>query len=166
MIAPPSYLAEIPGGLAGVRDTLRIMSSLVNHYKKSPLIRHVTVTLTANFPQKDFYREVDAIHKFVRDQIRYVRDIRKVETLQTPEYTLINRVGDCDDKSVLAATMLESIGHPTRFVAVGFQPKKCSHVFTEVKIGGKGPWIPVETTEPVILGWKPPNIKYAVVSEN
>lgn len=99
--------------------------------------------------QKDYLGEATLIHAFVRDRVRYVRDPKGVETLHTAEQMLLQRQGDCDDKTVLVAAMLETIGHPTRIVAVGFAQGYC-HVFPEVQI--KGTWYTVETTEPWQFG--------------
>lgn len=90
-----------------------------------------------------------------------MRDIRGVETLHTPEVLLKQQAGDCDDKSVLLAALLESIGHVTRFVAVGFLPGVYSHVLVEVLLGGE--WVPLETTEPVEVGWYPANVRERMV---
>jgi len=106
--------------------------------------------------QKDYAGEVAALHAYVRDQVRYVRDIDGVETLQTPEQTLNLGQGDCDDKSTLLAAMLASLGHKARFEAVGFQPGRYSHVFVSAKLRDK--WVPLETTLPVPMGWAPPRI--------
>lgn len=157
-------LSEIPDGNAGIFHTLKVMKKLVNQYKKSIPVRTLAVSLTNGFRQKDWLNEIRALHAFVRDNIRYVRDIRDVETLQTPDITLKVRAGDCDDKSLLLASMLESIGHPTRFVAIGFQPNDLEHVYVETRIGQK--WIPLETTEPVEIGWLPKNIRNRVVIHN
>lgn len=143
----------IPNGSAGTRETLKLMSGLVRQSKKSLQIRMLALRLVGERRQKDWFGEVRDIHAFVRDRIRYVKDIRGVETLQTPEKTLEIGQGDCDDKSSLIAAMLESIGHPTRFVAVGFDGASFAHVLVETKIGNK--WVPLETTEPVGLGWFP-----------
>jgi len=131
------------------------MSGLVKEYKKALPIRTLALQLVKRNGQKDWLGEVRKIQEFVRDRIRYVKDIRGVETLQTPVKTLEFGQGDCDDKSTLVAALLESIGHPTRFVAVGFSGQ-FAHVLVETKIGNK--WIAVETTEPVGLGWFPPGV--------
>lgn len=88
--------------------------------------------------------------------MQYVRDTRGVEVLHTPEWLLKQRAGDCDDKSVLLASLLEAIGFQTRFVAVGPAPGIFAHVYVEVRIGNE--WVPAETTEPVPMGWEPPNV--------
>ncbi len=101
--------------------------------------------------------EIERLWRFVRDQIRYVRDVHGVETVQTPERTLQIGQGDCDDKATLLAAMLESIGHPARYVALAFQPSNFSHVLVETKVG-RGPratWIAMETTELKPFGWYP-----------
>lgn len=102
--------------------------------------------------------EVRALFDFVQNNIRYVRDVNGVETIQTPLKTLEYGAGDCDDKSTLLAAMLESLGHETRFHAMGFRPGNVEHVLLEVNIPGKG-WVPLETTEPVKMGWIPRGIK-------
>lgn len=74
-----------------------------------------------------------------------MRDVNTVETVQTPDKTLLDGSGDCDDQAVLLGSLLESIGHPARFLAVGFQPGVFAHVLVEGKIGAR--WVPLETTE-------------------
>ncbi len=140
------------------------MRQLARAGKKTLPVRLAALSLTNNRKQKDWAAEVRALHAFVRDRIRYVRDVRGVETLQTPEITLQLKAGDCDDKSVLLAAMLESIGHPTRFCAVGFRPDHFSHVLVETKIRDK--WLPLETTEPVEAGWEPRNVQTRLTVHN
>jgi transglutaminase-like putative cysteine protease len=160
-----SFLALLPSGPEGVKATLNIMRALVRAYKKIPTVRNFAATLVSRAPQKDYRSEVKALHEFVRDRIRYVRDIRGVETIQTPEKTLQLGFGDCDDKSTLLATLLEAIGHPTRFVAVSkSDPGTFTHVYVETRIGDK--WIGLETTEPVAMGWKPRGIVARMVVNN
>ena len=151
----PSTLQQIPDGPEGIYITLRHMRRFIRDGKIKPVIREKAMQLTSHLHPKDWVGEVQAIHKFVRDDIRYIKDITNVETVAWPEYTLEKRAGDCDDKVVLAGALLESIGHPTRSVAIGFIPGVYCHVLLETKIGAK--WVTVETTEPVEVGWQPKN---------
>lgn len=155
---------QIPTGPAGTRQTLEIMRRLVLSGKKSPMVRQAAVALTQGLVQKDTYQEIIHLHAFVRDRIRYVRDIRGVETLHTAERVLLNKQGDCDDKSILLASLLESLGHSTRFVAIGFRPNQYSHVYPEVF--DRGEWLTLETTEPVDVGWQPGNVLIRLVVNN
>lgn len=155
---------QLAGGLQGVSDTLKYMVQAVSAYKTNPKIRELSLSLTRNLPQKDYPGEVRALFDYVKNRIRYVRDINGVETLQTPVKTLEYGQGDCDDKSMLLAAMLESLGHKTRFKAIGMRPGVLSHVSVETQLGGQ--WINLETTEPVQLGWTPPYYVEEMTSDN
>jgi hypothetical protein len=152
---PVHTLRAIPKGDGGVLATLKEMRSMVKTWRKSPIILQRATDLVRSCPSKDWLCEVRKLHQFVRDSIRYQLDVRGVETLRTPELVLRERVGDCDDKSVLLASLLEAIGHPTRFVALAFGPAPApfSHVYVETLIGDR--WVAAETTEPWPLGRAP-----------
>lgn len=150
----PQYLGNLPSGAEGTHATLRVMRDLVHRYKRAAPIRETALDLIADLPPKDWRAELRAVFAFVRDRIRYTRDIRGVETVQTPAATLDIGQGDCDDKATLLAALLESIGTPTRFVAVGYRaPEQFSHVYLEARAAGA--WIPLDATMPVEVGWKP-----------
>lgn len=160
-------LRGIPSGAEGIRETLRVMSGMVRAFKKHPAIREMACQLVSGVPQYDHAGEIAAIHAYVRDGIRYTNDIRGVETVQTPLVTLSNRVGDCDDKSTLIASLLESIGKATRLRAVGFgDAGGYSHVLADVRVGRSGKWVPLETIKPVPVGWQPAGIKRSMVAHN
>lgn len=70
--------------------------------------------------------------------------------MHTTNALLNNRYGDCDDKAILMAALLLSIGHAPRFVAGAFDSVKYSHVWLQDKI--KGRWLDMETTEALECG--------------
>lgn len=156
-------LAALPAGAAGVRATLKIMRAYVKRYKVHPALRGLAMRLVEGLPQKDHRGEVRLIHAYVRDRIRYVRDVLEVETLQTPLATVELGQGDCDDKAALVATLLESIGFRSRFVAIGQRAGKFSHVYAEVRMGTA--WIALETTEFWPVGRRPPGIAIKMIQE-
>jgi len=90
----------------------------------------------------------------VRDEIRYVQDTNGIELLHDPVTLLEIGAGDCDDKSILLASLLESIGHRTRFVAVAFEPDRFSHVWVQDYLDGR--WVDLEPTEPLPFGVRVP----------
>lgn len=147
-----------------MRDTLRLMSKVTKTYKSAPAVRELALSLVNGLQNKDWRGEVRRIHAFVQNRIRYVRDVRGVETVQSPVQTLRIGQGDCDDQAVLVASLLEAIGHPTRFVAIGMKPDFFSHVFAQTRIGNK--WVTVETTEPWPVGRHPRNVKTQMVEHN
>lgn len=133
-------------------------------YKTNIKIRETALDLVKHLPQKRWASEADALFVFVRDRIRYVRDVNEVETVATPVKTLEYGQGDCDDKTVLLAALLEAIGHPTAFVAVGYAPQTFSHVYLQTKINKK--WVGMETTEQWPMGARPKGMPYSMVQYN
>ena len=157
----PTFFGVLPDGKEGIKTTLKIMRRMVREYRKHPTVRELALRLTAGNRQNDIIANTKSLHAFVRDAIRYVNDTRGVETLQTPVATLQLQAGDCDDKSMLLAALLESIGQAARFVAVGFRPGTFCHVLVEVRVGQN--WIPLETIKPVSPGWFPAGVKSKLV---
>lgn len=159
---PTATLQAIPPGREGVRSTLKLMARLAREGKKSLPVRLAALQLVESLPQRDWPAEVAALFQFVQDRIRYVRDVRGVETLQTPEQTLQLKQGDCDDKATLLAALLLSIGHPARFHAVGFRRDSFAHVYPETRIGGR--WVALETTQQRPLGWAPVAVEHMILT--
>lgn len=126
------------------------------------IVRNQALAIVDGLPSRDFRGEVQAVYHWVRDNIRFVRDIEGIETLATPQRTLSLGQGDCDDQATLVAAILTALGFTTRFVAVGFGPGQFSHVFAEVQLNGR--WIPLETTvDGVYIGWYPPGVRARMV---
>jgi transglutaminase-like putative cysteine protease len=159
----PGALVSIPNGAAGTAATLNWMTRFARAGRVNPLVAQTAreILIESGLTQKNFVAYAQAIGNFVRDRILYVRDPVKVERVQTPDATLKLKTGDCDDKATLTSALLESIGIPTRFVAIGKNPLSgFSHVYVEAKIFAKGgipKWLPIETTEPWEFGRAPSN---------
>jgi Transglutaminase-like superfamily len=170
VIPVPYSIGEIPSGEAGVRATLAIMVDVVLEYRLSPTVRMWAQELAGACPNRDRLCQVEAVHAFVRDCIKYLPDVRDVETIQTPDYTLGMGSGDCDDQATLVASGLESLGFATRFCAIARGGEGFSHVSSQVHLG-KG-WLNLETILPVLpypwgdypagaplpVGWFPPDV--------
>jgi hypothetical protein len=166
----PYRLGSIPSGEAGVAATLKIMVDMVLEYRASPAVRVWAQGLVRDCPSRDSVCQVRTIHAWVRDHIKYLPDIRNVETIQTPDYTLSMGSGDCDDASVLTGAGLESLGRQVRFAAVEIRGNGFSHVSSQVLLGTR--WVNLETILPVLkdawgglpagtptpIGWFPPDV--------
>lgn len=142
------------------------MRDIVRRSIRNPnqIVRNQAIEIVSYLPSKDFKSELDAIYHWVRDNIRFVRDVRGVETLQTPEATLRLGAGDCDDHVMLIQALAESVGFVTRSHAVGFRPGHFSHVLAEVKFGKR--WVPLETTvNGAFIGWFPPGVQAHMVQD-
>lgn len=178
----PAYFGSIPSGVAGVRATLKVMVSVVravlapNNPKAWSALRSLGFSIvfdpgvaTQNLlmlrttaqhtiqmcGEKDYLCEARALQSYVRDTIRYTRDMRTAETIQFPDKTLTYQSGDCDDKSILLAALAETVGFHTRFCAIGVQGQDFSHVSAQLLIPGKG-WVNAETIPIDNVGSKAP----------
>lgn len=154
-------LHSIRSGEAGVADTLKEMRSIVRRWAMHPDVRALAVEATAQCPDRDYRCWVESLQEFVKREVRYIGDVHEVETLQTPDVTLEQGVGDCDDQCILLASLLKSIGVPVRFVAIDTSGDGYSHVLCEVQIGAY--WRSAETTEDWPLGYRVPNVKRYLV---
>ena len=164
---------QIPGGVEGVKATLRAMVATVRAFTKpkphdsEKIAGLLSVRLTAQnivqgLPPKDYWAEANALFLFVRDHIRYVRDMRQMETLYFPDKTLALKAGDCDDMAMLFAALAETIGFETRFCAIGVDGEEFSHVSAQCLVPGFG-WVNAETIpiddkgSKMPFGWFPPD---------
>jgi len=156
---PKIYWKRIPKGYAGTLKTVAHINNLIKQGAKDFRVRQTAIEiLFANgIPPKDYLGEIETLFEWVKNNVRYTRDIHRVELLHTPRRMLELRAGDCDDMTILLASMLKSIGHPVRLALVGFNPKKkklFTHIYLEVNY--KGRWIPLDPTMRRPIGWEPP----------
>jgi hypothetical protein len=151
-------LHTIGDGSAGTIQTLKMMrtEALKSLLDPQQIVRLTVLELCQDVAPRDWLGQVEALHEFVRDNIRYMPDPADIELLQTPQKTLEFGQGDCDDQSMLLAAMLKCADHPARFIAVGFDGGPFSHVLCDTKIGAD--WVPCETIVQVPLGWFPEGV--------
>lgn len=145
--APASKFLQLGEG----PQTVDRFVSELQRFKMEPAeivrVRRVALGLVQDLPPNADVLEVKALWQFVRDEIRYVRDVRGIDTLQTPTKTLELHQGDCDDKSLLLSALLESIGYATRFTVAATMPRASyNHVYVEAFVPKLGKWIPLESS--------------------
>ncbi len=133
----------------------RCARMLVELGKRDPKVRDMAVAVTRQCKSKDHLCEAKALHSYVRDKVRYVKDIAGVERFATLQRTLfMEKAGDCDDSSIALSALLESIGHETRLILIDPDLSgRFTHVIAQVKLGDKWYWM--ETTKKVPFGWAP-----------
>ena len=155
-------LGVIPGGDLGTRATIGMMRSLARRGAQDLAVRETAIRVlqASGARGRDAMAELGALHRFVRDEIRFTGDIRGIETLQSPRYTLSVRAGDCDDKATLLVSMARAVGIGAdlgfRTVAANpLRPRSFSHVFVIAVVGGKQ--IALDPTyQDTPMGWQVP----------
>lgn len=146
-----TQVKQIPYGNAGIRISVSHIISIIQQYRKNTDIRTFALRLIHECPPKDYLCEARTIFGWMQQNIRFTRDVHHVETLMTPDITLYERAGDCDDQVILLNSLLQSIGIPTRLVLVASRrdaPKEFNHILTEayLPVNGKSKWVAMETT--------------------
>jgi transglutaminase-like putative cysteine protease len=137
-------------------QTLRQMRQYVMNGRVAPAIRDCALRMIYNTPERNQAAECGALFNYVRDNIRYTRDVLGVETVATAENTLQSQMGDCDDQTTLLCALFESAGYPTRFVVAGYSNESTfEHVYCQVLCNGQ--WTDADPTEKHALGWAPPD---------
>jgi len=160
-VQPCIRLIRVPHGDRGTLVTARIIGKMIGDGAKDFYVRQTAIGIFRAYgiPPKDRQGEVWSLFDWVRRNVRYTRDIFRVELLHTARRMLELRAGDCDDMSILLGAMLVSTGHPVRLVLAGFrpnQPHSYSHIFPEVRIGKR--WVAIDVTVDQPMGWSPPTL--------
>jgi hypothetical protein len=128
---------SIPADDRGVDITVAKMMEMARGQfgARSAKIRALVINVVnaAGAPDKDYFAMSEAIHNWVRDNIRYVKDPVGQETLSYPEETAFNsKAGDCDDKTILEIAMLGAVGILAYPVVIGLDPRVFSHVYLHI----------------------------------
>lgn len=157
-------MGALPNGVAGNLETVEIMRRVARARSVEPKVRELALSIVrhAGIPSQNYLDEAIAIAKFVQAKVRYVRDIRGVETLHDP-LTMIDQIqqgraqGDCDDMSLLIATLLLSIGHSPRFAIVKYQADNptYNHIYVVVYEKNKTPYRACRASLDAIVKNKP-----------
>jgi hypothetical protein len=141
-LIPETYNTRLSDGVAGNIETLEIMRQVARDASRHPVVREFAKSILLKYKIKDqnYYDEAHAIGHYVKKNVRYVRDIKGVETLHDP-LTMIDHIkreiaqGDCDDMALLTATLLLSIGHEPYFCLVKYHSNpngSYQHIYTVV----------------------------------
>ncbi len=136
---PPSRIPTI-AEVSNIQEYDRVESNNIKDYVvidseiKSVADKIVVIACDSN--QKKC--QARAMFGFVQQNFEYISDPSHIEYIKTAKESLVNGGGDCDDASVLLATLLEAVGIDARFV---FVP---GHVYVEAYINNK--WYPMDST--------------------
>jgi transglutaminase-like putative cysteine protease len=97
-------------------------------------------------PAHNDLAEVRALYEWVLANIRFTKDPVDHETISDARWTLLHRIGDCDDiNAVLLPALFGVTGHPVRLITISnhpADPRQFTHIYCEVRIGQQ--WIPID----------------------
>lgn len=167
--APVRYsvtaLSNVPD--VQVEQTIALMQQYALEDAGSPLLHAAVRQARQARPSADL---ISAIYWWVKDRLRFVLDEvtaaalppdiagEVVETLVRPVDLLQSAgAGDCDDYSMLLASMLLAAGVRCAFVTVAADPEardRYSHVYVAAYAPGR---IPLDASHGTAPGWETPN---------
>lgn len=136
-----SFYMRIP--YQSLDHVLAQMKAQVQKFKGNQLVRQKAVEITqfirkdsrTNLPdRRNFNAIAEAVYQWMKTNIQYIRDPHGIELIQSPLKTIEYGYGDCDDQSILAASLLSSLGIPSRFKVVKANPSNpdgYSHVYVQ-----------------------------------
>ena len=125
-------------GARGNLKTVDYMKKIARKVNGHPIVRQLAENILRYYNINDmcYYDEAIAIADYVKNNVRYVRDPKGIEMLTDP-LTMIDKIkqekafGDCDDMSLLIATLLLSIGHSPKYAIVKYKKdlKSFQHIY-------------------------------------
>jgi len=123
----------------GIGGVMKAATDLVAKYTGDERIRSLALTITRSVRRHSKTGQPDlrsadliagAIYKWMVRNINYVRDPWDIERIQSPDVTLRQKAGDCDDHAILGAALLQSLGIQTGFRIVSRTGESYDHIYT------------------------------------
>lgn len=127
----------------------QLLWKLIDKYTGNPELINIAskIIRELNIPERDNLALVKGFQKFVQQNIKFFRE--RPERWASPVRTIQWGIGDCDDKTIVLATLLRSFRLPVRLKFIRFispkTKKKVSHVYPQVGLNGK--WVTLETVQ-------------------
>jgi hypothetical protein len=147
----------LPRGDEGVARTIRLIRDLMDAAVADPQVNEAAINILRNAAVQNFDREAKlrALYDFVSwPNFLYVEDpvgpFGPKETVRTVRTLLRVRAGDCDDYTLLLASLAGTVGIATRAVTVAADPSApndFSHIYPEAEVT-PGNWVAMDAARP------------------
>jgi hypothetical protein len=147
----------LPRGDEGVARTIRLIRDLMDAAVADPQVNEAAINILRNASVQNFDREAKlrALYEFVSwPNFLYVEDpvgpFGPKETVRTVRTLLRVRAGDCDDYTLLLASLAGTVGIATRAVTVAADPSApndFSHIYPEAEVT-PGNWVAMDAARP------------------
>lgn len=156
---------------SSTNQTLRDMVIITNASYRSTPVCHVVHSILSSLPPHPSQRAlVRAMYQWVKSHVKFVEDEQLLaqmlgydkvdkELLIYPSVVLSmsQPMGDCDDISMLLASMLRATGIKSWFVVIAADneiPGKWSHVYVKCWLNDEGLMLPLDASHGDRIGWE------------
>lgn len=141
----PLYRKLVRDGVAGNYEVVYEMIRLIRNgvdYDKGVESQAKAVLINNNLNSLSSAQDqLEAVFSFVRANVTYIQDIAgRTESLKSARQTLSDGYGDCDDQTILNATLLGCLGFESVKIAMAKYSKDADsfgHVYCVVYVNGK-----------------------------
>lgn len=151
---------HVPTGDAGTKETVRHIAREIQAGTRSPKVRLMALSAIKGCKPKDKMCELKAIFGFLKRNFIFRNDPVGVELIHTADKLTELMTGDCDDATILAGSMLRSVGLPVRIVVIAHRasaPRAFSHIYLQAQNPYTGEWHGFDVSVPTsTFGWEPP----------
>ena len=141
-------------------DRVKLIADLVEEGSQDPYIRELTLKIldSYNVREKDHLGEINAIFDWIKNNIKYRGDVFCRDSYHTARRIVELKSADCDDYTILAGSMLASIGYPVGARIISTKPNiPYHHIYPLVGVPKRGSalgmidyknmdWIPLDPT--------------------
>lgn len=145
-------------------DRIQLISDKIEAGKKDPFVHQVVAEILTRkttdglwaVPEKNWEAEVVAIFDWMRNNVRYTRDVTGYDTYRAAKRTLQLGIGDCDDYTATMGAVLQAVGYPLRITVVGVDSKEPNHVYLRVGLPPQKPtrWPALDASVARPPGWE------------
>ena len=176
---PPPILKSSQSGKTGIGnirlrtyqirnlpERMQYLQALVEQGKRDPVVyefarQAINQKCSGNWcvPEKDNQREIVALFKHIRKNVRYTSDITNVDSYQKPRHTLALRTADCDDYATLICAAAATLGLPCRFKVIKTKgSREWNHIYAQIGLPRRNPtqWFSLDASINMPAGWEPP----------
>jgi hypothetical protein len=156
------------------QDTINLMRQIILTQSKSPFIFHLVSLATSDLPTNANDRDiVRSLFNFVKSNVKFEEDEAILlsrlgidpsedggrELLISPDvlFTMNPPSGDCDDFSLLLATLLTNLKFKVEAVTIccdPIEPNRFSHIYLRAFLEDEGKWIALDSSHGSSPGWE------------
>ena len=120
MTAQGMTFDSIPYTGSRMDASLKLGQQIADAWGVNALMIQMARDITKRWNTRSRMDEANAIQGWINRRVRYVPDPHGAEMMADPVTTIKNG-GDCDDMAILAAALLQAIGHDARIAAVTWE---------------------------------------------
>lgn len=144
---------------ADIDDRITWIEYEINVGKRNPDVRQIAADVLRGTKPREWEKSAKALFEWTRKNIRYTLDPHGVEFFQSAQRSTEVGIGDCDDQSIVLASLLLSVGIPVILRVIGLKGQRVyQHIYVLAGVPPHNPkkWIALDASRDEEAGWELP----------